>query len=176
MYSCGIIPDVIDNEPKDMVEITFNGGLKVNMGNELQPKQVKDKPEVSWKAEQGSLYTLLMVDPDAPSHKNPIRREVLHWFVINIPENRVNEGQVVADYMSSGPQEGTDLHRYVFLIFKQTERITCDKFISRTTREGRIKVKTRDFITQYKLGNPVAGNYYMCQYDDYVPILQATYT
>lgn len=41
------------------------------------------------------------------------------------------------------------------------------------SREGRFSIKTRDYIAKYNLGNPVAGNYYQAQYDDFVPILKA---
>jgi len=33
-------------------------------------------------------------DPDAPSRANPIRREILHWLVINIPGNDLKLGEV----------------------------------------------------------------------------------
>jgi large subunit ribosomal protein L35 len=36
-------------------------------------------------ASAGNLYTLLMVDPDAPSRENPVKRSWLHWMVVNIP-------------------------------------------------------------------------------------------
>lgn len=32
---------------------------------------------------------------------------------------------------------------------------------------------TREFAKKYNLGNPIAGNFYQAQYDDYVPILHA---
>lgn len=41
------------------------------------------------------------------------------------------------------------------------------------SREGRLSIKTREYISKYHLGNPIAGNYYQAQYDDYVPILKA---
>lgn len=132
MDSGGIIPDIIDSKPGAIASVTYSGNLKVELGKELQPKQVKDQPEVTWDAEEGSLYTLLMVDPDAPSRETPTYREILHWLVINIPGNKVADGQVIAEYIGSGPPEGSGLHRYVFLIFKQSEKITTEKFISKT--------------------------------------------
>ncbi|XP_037828028.1 protein D2-like [Lucilia sericata] len=172
MDTSGIIPDIIDSKPATIARVTY-GDSSVTLGNELQPRQVKDQPEVTWKAEEGSLYTLLMVDPDAPSRETPTYREILHWLVINIPGCKLSEGQVVAEYIGSGPPEGSGLHRYVFLVFKQTQKISTDTFISNKSREGRLSVKTRDYIANYKLGDPVAGNYYQAQYDDYVPILKA---
>lgn len=41
-----------------------------------------------------SYYTLLMVDPDAPSRKNHTMREFIHWMVVNIPGDNVTAGEV----------------------------------------------------------------------------------
>lgn len=132
MDSSGIIPDIIDSKPAAVAQITYAGGVKVELGKELTPTQVKDQPEVTWDADDYALYTLLMVDPDAPSRQEPTYREILHWLVINVPGNKVAKGQVVAEYIGSGPPEGTGLHRYVFLVFKQGEKITTDKYIGKT--------------------------------------------
>jgi phosphatidylethanolamine-binding protein (PEBP) family uncharacterized protein len=40
---------------------------------------------VEYAGAAGKRYTLLMVDPDAPSPDNPAMREWLHWIVTNIP-------------------------------------------------------------------------------------------
>lgn len=37
--------------------------------------------------------------------------------------------------------------------------------------EKREKFSIAKFAVKYNLGNPVAGNFYQAQYDDYVPIL-----
>ena len=48
-------------------------------------------------------------DPDAPSRSNPAIRECMHWVVVNIPGNHVDQGNEVAEYIGSGPPEGTGL-------------------------------------------------------------------
>ncbi len=52
------------------------------------------QPSVTWEAEPNSFYTLLMTDPDAPSRKNPVNGEWKHWLVVNIPGNKLSEGEV----------------------------------------------------------------------------------
>ena len=39
------------------------------------------------------------------------------------------------------------------------------------SREGRINFSIRNFAVKYNLGQPVAGNLFQAQYDDYVPKL-----
>lgn len=173
MDTSGIIPDIIDEKPKSRATVSYPSGVKAELGNELTPTQVKDQPTISWDAEAGALYTLLLVDPDAPSRTDPKFREVLHWCVINIPGSSVADGQVIAEYVGAGPGEGSGLHRYVFLVFKQGEKITSAKVIPNTTREGRLNVKIRDYVSKYNFGAPVAGNFFQAQFDSYVPTLLA---
>lgn len=78
-----------------------------------------DKPKLSWEAEKGAYYTLMMVDPDALSRRFYIFREVRHWLVMNIPESSVEKGDEVVEYRGSGPLITTGLHRYIFLVYKQ---------------------------------------------------------
>lgn len=97
--------------------------MKVEFGKELTPTEVKDKPQVTYNAEKGAYYTLMMVDPDAPSRQNHPFREVRHWLVMNILESAVESGDEVTEYRGSGPPKDTGLHRYVFLIFKQPDGV-----------------------------------------------------
>lgn len=101
--------------------------MSVNFGDELTPTSVKDVPKVEWNADPNQLYTLLMVDPDAPSRAEPKLRSFKHWTVINIPGSDVPKGDVVSEYIGAGAPKGTGLHRYVFLAYKQTGgRITYE--------------------------------------------------
>lgn len=93
--------------------------MTVNLGNELTPTQVKDEPTLKWDANANEFYTLLMVDPDAPSRANATFREVRHWAVVNIPGDSVDKGDIIAEYRGSGPPKDTGLHRYIFLVYKQ---------------------------------------------------------
>lgn len=37
--------------------------------------------------------------------------------------------------------------------------------------DGRPNFKARDFAARHNMGNPVAGNFYQAEWDDYVPKL-----
>ncbi|XP_023025387.1 protein D3 isoform X1 [Leptinotarsa decemlineata] len=168
-----VVPDVIDVAPDQKIEVTYPSGVSVDFGNELTPTQVKDEPTVKWNAEENTYYTVTMVDPDAPSRKEPKIREVLHWLVVNVPGMDITKGDVIAEYRGSGPPLGTGVHRYIFLIYKQNGKINFDeKKIIKTSRQGRLSFSIRKFAEKYKLGQPIAGNLYQAQFDDYVPILQ----
>lgn len=98
-----VVPDVIDKAPANVATVKF-GEIVVNNGNELTPTQVKDPPTtLSWNGDAGTLYTLCMTDPDAPSRKAPQYREWHHWLVVNIPGEEVSKGDTLSEYVGSGP-------------------------------------------------------------------------
>ena len=168
-----IVPDVVDVAPHQTITIEYPSGAVVKGGNELTPTQVKDIPHsISWPADAGDLFTLVMTDPDAPSRHTPKFREWHHWLVVNIPGSDVGSGETLSEYVGSGPPKATGLHRYVFLAYKQPGKISPDE-PHRTNRsgEGRGGFKIREFAKKYNLGQPIAGNFYQAQWDEYVPKL-----
>lgn len=169
-----VVPDVIDTKPSAQIQVKYPSNLEVEQGKELTPTQVKDLPKFVFEAKADQLYTLAMVDPDAPSRKDPKFREVLHYLVANIPGNDVSKGETLAEYIGSGPPKDTGLHRYVFLVYHQTKgRLQSDIKISDHSRVGRTSFSIRKFAKDNDLGEPIAANFYQAQYDDYVPTLHA---
>ncbi|XKL62196.1 hypothetical protein PGB90_002029 [Kerria lacca] len=167
-----IVPDVIPVAPKEILKVTYSGGLEVNLGNELTPTQVKDKPSVKFNGNPNSFYTLCMTDPDAPSRKNPKFREWHHWLVGNIPGFEIEKGETLSEYIGSGPPPDTGLHRYVFLVYQQPGKLTfTEPRLTNRSGDNRGLFKISKFAENYKLGNPIAGNFYQAKYDDYVPLL-----
>ncbi|XP_050667757.1 protein D2-like isoform X2 [Leptidea sinapis] len=168
----GIVPDVIPKAPADTVQVSYPSGVTVSQGNELTPTKVKDVPKVLYTANPDDFYTLAMTDPDAPSRKEPKFREWHHWLVGNIPGDNVGAGETLSAYVGSGPPEGTGLHRYVFLVYKQPGKLTFDEpRLTNTSADNRGGFSIAKFAKKYNLGDPIAGNFYQAQYDDYVPQL-----
>lgn len=78
---------------------------------------------MSWEAEEGAYYLVLMVDPDAPSRENREFGDVRHWLVMNIPGTNIKKGDEVIEFIGTGAPKGTGLHRYIFFVFKQPNGI-----------------------------------------------------
>lgn len=97
------------------------------------------------------------------------------WLVTNILGADLSKGEVLSDYIGSGPPKGTGLHRYIFLLYKQPQKIDFSKFpkLPSNSGEKRGKFCIAKFAQDYKLGAPIAGNFYVAKYDDYVPKLYA---
>lgn len=167
-----VIPDVVSSTPKQLLHVKWRSGAEARLGNELTPTEVREKPIIDFAADPYAYYTLIMTDPDAPSRKNPARREWHHWLVVNVPGAQIEKGETLTDYIGSAPPDGSGLHRYVLLAYKQPFRLTFnERYIS--NRDGnRGNFSTKNFAYKYKLGEPVAGNYYQAKYDDSVPETQ----
>ncbi|KAK2148225.1 hypothetical protein LSH36_508g00002 [Paralvinella palmiformis] len=164
----GVVPDVIDTVPNKMLTVKY-GIDEIKPGVVRTPTQVKNQPIVEWEAESGAFYSLIMNDPDAPSRKNPKFGEWHHWLVTNIPGNSVSSGDVMSEYVGAGPPNGTGLHRYVFLLFKQQGKQDFPGLnkITNHSSNGRPKWKVREFVNKYNLGSPIAGNFFQAEYDSY---------
>lgn len=122
------------------------------------------------------LFTLFFfVDPDAPSRSDPHLGQFLHWAVLNISGCNLNSGDTIAEFIGSGPPAKSGLHRYVFLVYKQSGKINWIKEkITNRSATGRSNFKVRDFLNEHNLGELVAGSLYQAQFDnDYVPVLHA---
>ncbi|XP_074321179.1 protein VERNALIZATION 3-like isoform X2 [Silene latifolia] len=152
-----VIGDVLDPFDRTVpLRVTYNG-RDVNNGCEFRPSQIVTQPRVQVGGDDlRTCYTLVMVDPDAPSPSDPNLREYLHWLVTNIPGTTgATFGQEVVCYESPRPSAG--IHRFIFVLFRQLGRQTVN------APGLRQNFNTRDFAELYSLGLPVAAVYYNCQ-------------
>ena len=103
------------------------------------------------------LWTLLMVDPDAPSRTNPVCGEWLHWAVCNARLGSdgvldIEHADVVTPYAGPTPPKGTGKHRYCFLLFRQSRKVPAvaiDAFVAQCTLpalRSRCKKKKKSLV------------------------------
>lgn len=118
---------------------------KEAVGNLRSRSNTLQAPTVSYTATSPELYTLIIYDPDSPSPS------YLHWLVVNIPEDRVADGDTVVEYVPPTPPSGT--HRYFVALFKQSTRISVPSL----DRSG---FSLDSFVTKYKL--EAAGSKSIC--------------
>ena len=79
-----------------------------------------------------------------------------------------------SEYIGAGPAQGSGLHRYVFLIYKQNkkEAFLETPFISNTSVVNRRCFSARNFASQYHFDELVAANFLQAEWDEYVPELR----
>ncbi|ELT90673.1 hypothetical protein CAPTEDRAFT_150382 [Capitella teleta] len=141
----------------------------VYRGNRISPFEAHKQPEVSFDPAEGSLWTLILTNPDG--HLQDNESEYLHWLIGNIPEGDVSKGDVLCDYLQPFPARGTGFHRFVFVLMQQDGRLDfsgqqrspqCHSLEERT-------FKTADFLSQHQ-GHltPKGLSFFQSEYDDSV--------
>ncbi|XP_078430757.1 protein HEADING DATE 3A-like [Wolffia australiana] len=133
--------------------------LAIN-GTSFKPSAVARRPRVEIGGDDmRTFYTLVLVDPDAPSPTSPTLREYLHWLVVDIPGTTTGEfGKELVSYESPAPAAG--IHLLVFALFQQQGRNTIRPPVSRHN------FKTNEFSREYNLGLPDAALYFNCQREE----------
>jgi len=139
--------------PKKLLEVKY-GSQQVKLGETLQKDKTGQQPTVKFEKIKDKLVTLIMVDPDAPSQTNATNRSWLHWLIVNIRENDISSGKVVAEYNGPAPPSGSGPHRYVLLVLPQSDSIENIPQIPRP------KFDIAKFIRDYSLAEPTYGNFY----------------
>lgn len=98
----------------------------VNDGDILQLDQVQTVPQVSWDFLPGHLYTLILYDMDAPEQvPDNINAPFVLWLVVNIPNNQINNGDTLLDYII--PIVNKTDHYLVLAIYHQMDEIADHK-------------------------------------------------
>ena len=161
--SSKIVDDLLPTPPDSLLDVEFECGLP-SLGNKFTPLQVRNRPKVSWKsADEAENYTLIMTDAEG-------KKEWLHWLTGNIPGNNIAKGDQLTSFFPSAPPKNSGEHRYVFLFYKQPAKINFQGHVKIPTfeTEERDKFSTKSFVEKYKLGTPVAGNFYLASWDESV--------
>ncbi|GAB2212824.1 hypothetical protein Droror1_Dr00020819 [Drosera rotundifolia] len=140
---------------------------QISTGCDVKPSMASERPHVRVDGPcrnsrhgfgDDDLFTLVMVDPDAPNPSEPTLREWLHWIVIDIPMGSdVSKGREIVEY--TGPRPPTGIHRYVFGLFKQQG----GPLGSIRPPSARNNFSTKQFAAEHDLGVPVAAAYFNAQ-------------
>lgn len=85
----------------------------------------------------------------------------------------MSKGETCVEYIGSGPPEGTGLHRYIFVVLEQRDKVQFDPSdkLKNTSGENRGGWKLRDMIKEYNLGKAVSLGCFEAEWDEAVPKL-----
>nr|XP_018911661.1 PREDICTED: protein D3-like isoform X1 [Bemisia tabaci] len=163
-----IMPDLVTEVPPFICQVNW-AKADADFGNRLEPHEVPVQPiETIWPTDEGKLYTLMLLDLDAPTPKLPVLREYLHWLVVNIPEDYFMKGECIAPYLS--PDTRDNPHRLVFLVFEQPTptHINFEVVTKKAQLEHDVRGKFswREFAKRWELGAPLAINFFQIERPD----------
>lgn len=109
------------------------GGTIIKAGEIIDHKIARLAPKITYEdASPEKYYTIMTVDPDAPSHETPTFREWRHWVVGNIPGKKLatgfdgqdeNIGSVITTYQYPTPPPDSGYHRYYTKLYEQPHEI-----------------------------------------------------
>ncbi len=115
--------------------VQFSG--KEAADNLRNQKNTVAPPLISFQSDPpDELYTVVVWDPDSPDPS------YLHWLIINIPGERVLDGQILVPYKPPTPPSG--IHTYHVGLFVQKGHL--DFFAP-----GRTQFDIDDFVAKYGL-------------------------
>lgn len=161
--SVQVNPDVISHNPREMCSVKYGQHTVTQLGQRLLVKHTQQQPQLNWSNVEGKLYTVLMLDPDAPSRSDPRFRNYLHWCLVNVPNPRqLDKGFTACEYMGPAPPAGSGPHRYAFLVWQQEGAIERpQQCADRKSFDVRNWLHThRENIHE---GNLVAGNMFLAE-------------
>ncbi|XP_056427018.1 phosphatidylethanolamine-binding protein 4 isoform X1 [Hyla sarda] len=130
-------------------------------------KDLKVAPVVTYpNAQEDKKYILMMVDPDAPSRNNPIRRYWRHWLVADIQgqdilSGEILKGKTIAEYNGPAPPANTGYHRYEFRLYVQPP--DSSPALLASEEKVRANFDPDAFASRFSLGKPVAQTQFMAQ-------------
>ncbi|XP_075413327.1 phosphatidylethanolamine-binding protein 4 [Tenrec ecaudatus] len=113
---------------------------------------------------EDATYTLIMVDPDAPSRTSPTARFWRHWLVTDINGTDLKKGQIQGQELSSyhppSPPAHTGFHRYQFFIYLQQR-----KPISLLPKENKTRGSwnLKKFLHRFHFTEPEASTQFLTQ-------------
>lgn len=127
------------------INITLSFGSKDIKYNDLLTKEETSIiPVINFNKEKKKLYTIIIIDPDAPYPTNPTNKYMLHMLVTN------NNNEVVK-YMGPNPPTDSDPHRYYTCIFEQTVIIANTKKIPKFSEHPIPHFDLKQFVLDNKL-------------------------
>lgn len=158
------MPDFVPKfMPSINLKVKYDADKSVYRGNFLHSVQTRTKPTIDYEAKDDAFYTLMMVDPDIPL-KDTDQDAWNHYTIVNIPGNKIDQGQVLADWIPPAPPKDTGIHRYIWIVLEQPQKLDVADQPSLSSTDFNRVFQFREFIGRYKL-KPKGLSFHRTQFD-----------
>jgi phosphatidylethanolamine-binding protein (PEBP) family uncharacterized protein len=156
LATAGLIPLLADEVTEDVTMSVHYGGHTVARGETLAAAATAAPPVIKLTEAAshpvGTAFTLLCVDPHAPSPQKPW----LHALMTNTPSPDPARGEVVTIYAGPSPPAGTGKHAYAWLAYRQPRgplRVRAPK--------SRASFQVKAWARDHGLGAPAAATVFL---------------
>ncbi|KAM0752151.1 PEBP-like protein [Meredithblackwellia eburnea MCA 4105] len=175
LYGAPFTPS--DWVPSTEITLTFPTG-PVSYGSQIRPDDAASTPIVSFAPpssdKPGTKYCLVSVDPDAPNRSDPIYSPIRHWIqdglVVREDGTVTTDVEPLMPYAGPRPPPKMGLHRYTFLLYRNTVASGVKPLADQKTFEGnelmqRLKWDFSAFAEENGL-ELIALNWFLAQNDE----------
>lgn len=161
---CRQIEEIQPCSMQAVLEVDFG-----KCGARVLASEAKRSPSVVYMgAEPDKQYLLVMVDPDAPSAKEPTYRYWRHWVVAGIPGSSLKTGSIqgntLSKYAGPSPPRLSGPHRYQIFLFSYTGNLNSENVFNDKDRGSWNVV---DYIRQNGLCNSLVAGYEFISENNY---------
>jgi len=98
------------------IDVYYNNN-RIEDNQILSVYETQSEPKITYNCNNNDLYTIFMYDPDS------LFGNRFHWLLINIPCSNLNNGDTLLTYIGPSPPAKTGMHRYMFELYKQRNKI-----------------------------------------------------
>ncbi|KAJ2745628.1 hypothetical protein GGI20_002011 [Coemansia sp. BCRC 34301] len=153
-----LVPEVLPPkfEPEFGLSLRFNNE-PVEMGQLLTVNNTRFEPTIEFDAQPGQIFTLGIVDPDAPSNSRHGYRSYRHLLISNLEKAENSTSTVLTSYQPPQPEFGTGAHRYAVVVLRQRSRYNLTEA---DVPESRVRFDIVEWGNKRKM-KPVAASYFM---------------
>ncbi|KAJ7154355.1 PEBP-like protein [Mycena crocata] len=135
--------------------ITLHAGIQVPRNDTAGPPTFRAVGNVG-----RGPFVVATVDPDAPTPQDPTEAQIRHFLggdFFNRGGLLVNTTPAISEFLQPTPPAGSDAHRYIFLLFKQSREFATQTVVNSTTSISLFNIN--QFANAVDLGNPIAGTF-----------------
>jgi len=150
------------------VFVEWPSNIRVDLNDSVGVGRMQERPRLVWPTEKGALYSVIIVDVNI---ERVLPKGFFHWAVINIPGNRIEDGNEVMEYVPpfhfklnedgslvKDPKESAS--PMLVLVFKQEGRIWSEETHAGCDPEIVERMfDYRELAEKYNL-EVVAGNFF----------------
>ncbi|KAF2756590.1 PEBP-like protein [Pseudovirgaria hyperparasitica] len=179
LSQAGLVPGSSPLIPDDFVpvaKLTVTYGTKdVFAGKFFRASECKIEPTITIQTDtelESASYTLLLIDPDAPTPDDPKFAYWRHWILTGLSPSKggatTESKSAVTPYLAPGPKDDSRPHRYLFLLFREprgydltTNDVGGEEFVQRRS------FRVADFVKSKGL-ELVSLDWMLCAGDGWV--------
>ena len=121
-----LVPSKLSSVPRQLAAIRWPG-FSPGPGDTMITGQMRDRPSVSWSADQTDLFTIMILDEGIAFLNG---QQYAHWVVTNVPgDGDILEGTEMMRYVepfSANPDDPK--HPMLVLVFRQQGRVEFEEY------------------------------------------------